>query len=431
MDGTQVAALSVFALSYGAIISGRVHRTIAAIAGAAVMALVVLRGNAIAEAVDWQTVLFIFGMMVVIGTMERGGAFRWLGLHAARIARLEPLRLFIVLPVLAAVLSAFVDSITVMLFLAVLTIEVARVARLRPLPLLIAEITAANIGGAATMVGDPPNVILGTHFGLTFGDFVLGTGPLALLGVVVNTAFLAFLFRKDIRAARASFARNPNDRLRALALLDPAAAIRDRGLFAIGWVSLAVVVALLVSHGLTGLTVGSIGTSAASLVLVLGGPRHRMPTILEAIDWSTLVFFGALFLLVGGLEQSGALESLANGILHLGGGTAVVLTIVLWTAGLGSAIVDNVPFAATLAPVIGHLAAGGVPLKPLIWAGSLGADIGGNATPIGAAANVIGITTYERYTGERVRWGEYLRAAVPATAVTLGVLYLLLLLLHA
>lgn len=428
MKGTQVAALSVFALSYGAIVSGRVHRTIAAIVGAAVMALLVLRGEAIAEAVDWQTILFIFGMMVVIGTMERGGAFRWLGLHAARFARLEPLRLFVVLPVLAAALSAFVDSITVMLFLAALTIEVARIARLRPLPLLIAEITAANIGGAATLVGDPPNVILGTHFGLSFGDFVLGTGPLALVGVVVNTAFLAFFFRRDIAAAKAAFAERPNDRVRALALLDPASAIRDRGLFAIGWISLGVVVALLVSHGITGWSVGAIGVGAASLVLVLGGPRHRMPAILESIDWSTLAFFGALFLLVGGLERSGALEALAGRILDLGGGTAVALSIVFWVAALGSAIVDNVPFAATLAPVIGHLAASGLPLKPLVWAGALGTDIGGNATPIGAAANVIGISTYERSTGERVRWGEYLRAALPATALTLSVLYVLLLL---
>jgi Na+/H+ antiporter NhaD/arsenite permease-like protein len=317
-----------------------------------------------------------------------------------------------------------------MLFLASLTIEVSRVARLRPLPLLIAEITAANIGGAATMVGDPPNVILGTHFGLSFGDFVLGTGPLALIGVVVNTAFLAFAFRGDIRAARDSFAENPNDHLRALARLDPAAAIRDRGLFVIGWISLAVVVALLVSHGITGWSVGAIGASAAALVLLLGGPRHRMPTILESIDWSTLAFFGGLFLLVGGLESSGALEALADRILGLGGGFAVVLSILLWVSALGSAIVDNVPFAATLAPVIGHLSASGLPLKPLVWAGALGADIGGNATPIGAAANVIGITTYERTTGERVGWGEYMRTALPATAITLAVLYALLLVLH-
>jgi Na+/H+ antiporter NhaD/arsenite permease-like protein len=431
VKGTQVAALSVFAVSYGAIISGRVHRTIAAIAGAAVMGLVVLRGRDLAEAVDWETVLFVFGMMVVIGTMERGGAFRWLGLHAARIARLDPLRLFVVLPMFAAGLSAFVDSITVMLFLAALTIEVSRIAGLRPLPLLIAEITAANIGGAATMVGDPPNVILGTHFGLSFGDFVLGTGPLALAGVIVNTAFLAVLFRRDILRARASFARDPSGRIRALALLDPRAAIRDPGLFRIGWLALAVVVVLLVSHGATGWSVGGIGASAASVVLVLGGPRYRMPAILESVDWSTLVFFGGLFLLVGGLERTGALASLAEGIAGLGGGAALVLTILLWVSAVGSAVVDNVPFAATLAPVIGHLGASGLPLHPMVWAGAFGADVGGNATPIGAAANVIGIATYERSTGERVRWGTYLRAALPATAITLLVGYGLLLLLHA
>lgn len=430
MNATQVAALSVFTVAYGAIVSGRVHRTIAAIAGAVVMGLVVLRGRGLAEAVDWQTIVFIFGMMVVIGTLERGGAFRWLGLHAARMARLEPLRLFVVLPLLAAVLAAFVDSITVMLFLAALTIEVCGIARLRPLPLLIAEITAANIGGAATMVGDPPNVILGTHFGLSFGDFALGTGPLALIGVAVNTAFLAFLFREDIRAARRSFAEHPNDRLRALALLEPAGAVRDRALFSIGWVSLAAVVALLMAHGATGMSVGTIGACSASMVLLLGGPRHRMPAILEAVDWTTLVFFGGLFLIVGGVERSGALEAVARGILDLGGGPAVALSVLLWVGALGSALVDNVPFATTMAPVIGHLAGAGLSLKPLVWAGALGTDIGGNATPIGAAANVIGLATYERATGERVRWGEYLRAALPATVLTVSVLYGLLLFLH-
>ncbi len=431
MEGTRAVAISVFALSYGAIVSGRVHRTIAAIGGAVAMALLVLRGDGVLEAVNWDAVLFLFGMMVVVATLEHAGMFRWLGLHAARWARLDALRLFIALPVLAAGLSAFVDSITVMLFLSALTVEVARAARFPALPLIIAEITASNIGGAATMVGDPPNVILGTHFGLSFGDFVLGTGPLAAAALAVNMGVLLVLFRGEIRRSRERFAARPNERLRALALLDPREAIADQTLLRIGTAALVTVVGLLVTHGRTGIPVGVIGVIGATSVLLLGGPRHRMPAILEAIDWSTLAFFGALFLVVGGLESTGALAQAAGWIRGLGSGPAAVLTVLLWVGALGSSVVDNVPFAATMAPLIQHLAGPGVPLRALVWAAAAGADIGGNATPVGGSANVVGLATYERATGDRVRWGGYLRAALPATAASLLAVHGLLLLVHA
>jgi Na+/H+ antiporter NhaD/arsenite permease-like protein len=431
VDRAQVLALSLFAVTYGAIMSGRVHRTVAALAGALVVGLFVIPSDRLLEAQNWETLLFIFGMMVVIGTLHRSGAFRWLGLHVARWAGLDARRLFVSLSLLSALLAAFVDSITVMLFLASLTVEVSRLARMRALPLILAEITAANIGGAATLVGDPPNVILGTHFGLSFLDFARHTGPAALLALAFNTAVLLVVFRRDVEASRRQVAEDPHARARALALMQPAAAIRDRALFRTGWVALGTVVALLVIHGMVGIPIGVIGVTAGTVVLLLGG-QHTMGEVLESLDWATLLFFAALFVLVGALEETGVLGALAGGLGRLAGGrVGVTLSVLLWFGALGSAVVDNVPFAATMAPLIGHLAGSGLPLPALVWATALGTDIGGNLTPIGASASVVGVAIYERSTGERVAWREYLRAAVPATLAAVASANVLLLLAHA
>ena len=404
-------------LSYGLIISEKVNRTIAAIVGAVLAFAFVLGPENLLRYENWETILFIFGMMAIIETMSLSGFFRWLGLHSARWVKLDPLKLFILFPFVAGFLSAFVDSITVMLFMSALTIEVAAHIKINPLPLILSEICAANIGGASTMVGDPPNVILGTYFQLSFMDFVRNTGLIAWIGFIINTAFFTWFFRHEILAARARLLKDPKRLQKEVDALNPAAAIEDKRLFASGLISLVFVVVALVTHQVTHLSVATVAIMGAVFAFLTGG--KKMGDVVQKIDYATIVFFAGLFIIVGAMEHVGLLTMVAYKVRELSGGNfAIAISIILWVSAFGSSIVDNVPFAATMAPILSHLGElPGFTLKPLIWSAALGTDIGGNGTPIGASANVVAIATYERLTKKKVGWGYYCRVSYPAMMI--------------
>jgi Na+/H+ antiporter NhaD/arsenite permease-like protein len=391
-----------------------VDRTIAALLGAVLAFIFVLGPSQVAQYVNWETIIFIFGMMVIIETMSLSGFFRWLGLHSAQWVKLDPLLLFMLFPLLAGFLSAFVDSITVMLFMSTLTLEVAAIIGINPLPLILAEISAANIGGASTMVGDPPNVILGTYFQLSFMDFVKNTGAIAWIGFVVNAAFFIWFFRREIMTARKRLREDPR-RLEAQAnSLDPRRAIQDKRLFAVGLIAILYVVAGLVTHHMTHISVATVAITGALMALLLGG--RKMGKVLQKVDYPTIAFFAGLFIIVGAMEHVGLLTMAASAVRNLSGGNYfAALSIILWVSAFGSSIVDNVPFAATMAPILRHMAGTpGFTLHPLIWSAALGTDIGGNGTPIGASANVVAVAAYERMTGKKIGWGYYCRVSYPA-----------------
>ena len=430
MTTQQWYALGIFVLSYGLIISEKVNRTIASIFGAILAFIFVLGSNELLHYENWATILFVFGMMVVIETMNESGFFRWLGLHSARAVKLDPLKLFILFPFIAAFLSAFVDSITVMLFMSTLTIEVAAIIGMNPLPLILAEICAANIGGASTMVGDPPNVILGTYFQLSFMDFVKNTGVIAWIGFFVNTAFFILFFRKEIFPARKRLLEDPAWVQREIEKIDPKAAIQDKRLFWVGLVSISYVMVVLVTHHLTHLSVAMCALTGALIALLAGGAK--MVKVLEKVDYPTILFFAGLFIIVGAMEHAGLLKIAAATVNSLSGGNFfIALSIILWVSAIGSSIVDNVPFAATMAPILRHMSeAFGFNLHPLIWSTALGTDIGGNGTPIGASANVVAVATYERMTDKKIGWGYYCKACYPAMMVVVIVCNLLLYLFY-
>lgn len=412
----QGLALAIFVVMFAVIVSGKLHRTTAALVAAALTALLVLKSPAaVWHSINWETILFLGGMMVMVGGLSISGFFRWLCLHAARLTGGRVTLLFFAFSFLSGFLAMFIDSITVMLFLAAVTLELSRLLRFSPVPFIIALIFAANAGGAATMSGDPPNVIIGTAFGYSFMDFVVNTGPIAWVGMAVGVGFYYLtLFRPSLHSNAAP-----------TALPHPRDAINLPFLFKWGGGVLLVTIGLLINHGWLGLSIATVGLIAAGLTLL--GSLNRLRLVLREVHWSTLLFFLGLFVVVGGLEQTGVLEGVANYIGETSGGNIVLaMGIVLWFSAFTSAIVDNIPFAAAMVPVIREMAQNsGMELSSLSWALALGCDVGGNGTPIGASANVVGIAVAER-EGHRISWPTYLKYAVPATVLAVGTFHLLL-----
>ena len=362
--------------------------------------------------INWETILFIAGMMVMVEGMANSGFFRWLCIKLARMVHFKPAPLFILFMILSAALSMFIDSITVIMFLAAVTAELARLMRLSPTPFILAEIFCANLGGSATMCGDPPNIIIGASLGYSFFDFISNTGVIALAAMVLVVPYFYFFFRKYLvpSGAGANPASFPN----------PRDAITSMRAFLVSCFIFAAAVFLLITHAQTGLTVATIGLSIGLATLLAAGKQAGK--LLKRLDYATLLFFIGLFVAVSGLEYTGVLNLLAQLIQFVSGGNVyVMVAIIIWGSALASAFIDNIPFAATMIPVIRTLAeTQGVPLSTLAWALSMGTDIGGNATPIGASANVVG-TAIAAKSGHPIGWGKYCRIMAPATVLVVAI----------
>jgi Na+/H+ antiporter NhaD/arsenite permease-like protein len=415
MDSAQLAAVAIFLAMFVVIVGGWLHRTWAALGAALLTAIIVLRNPIDTfNTVNWETIIFLGGMMVMVAGLGLSGFFRWLCLYVARLARYNTSAIFISFMFLSGFLAMFIDSITVLLFMAAIVIELSYLMGFKPMPFIIALIFAANAGGAATMSGDPPNVIIGTAFGYSFMDFAINTGPIAWAGLLVGTGFLYFT-QRHLLAPAAPGVEYP----------EPSQAITDRPLFLKGVVILLITVSFLLSYHTLGQPIATVGITAAVLTLIAA--RRRLPEVFHEVDWRTLLFFLGLFVVVGGLEEVGVLRTMADFIGDATGGQIVLaIAFILWFSAFASAIVDNIPFAAAMVPVIRAMSVTlGMDQQTLSWTLALGADVGGNATPIGASANVVGLGVAERM-GFKVSWGYYLVRAVPATILALAVFHLLL-----
>ncbi|MCI8299915.1 MAG: citrate transporter [Lachnospiraceae bacterium] len=361
--------------------------------------------------INWATIIFIAGMMIMVEGMAKAGFFRWLCMLLAKLVHYKTVPLFVAFMIMSAGLAMFIDSITVILFLVAVTIELAKLLKFNPVPMILSEIFCANLGGSATMCGDPPNIIIGTSLGYSFGDFITNTGVMAGISLVLIIIYFYLIFHKELRSQN-------GETVDLSSMPTPREAIVSKKDFAISSVIFACAVVMLVTHEYSGLTVAFIGTFIAAVTLLTSGKFAWQ--LLKKVDYQTLLFFIGLFMVVGGLEQTSILEMIAGFIGKISGDNLyLMVAIIIWLSAVASALVDNIPFAATMVPVIKSLAAAqGVDLSVLTWALSMGTDIGGSATPIGASANVVGISVAAK-NGHIIGWGKYCKAAVPATIIVI------------
>ncbi|MCR5545408.1 MAG: anion permease [Lachnospiraceae bacterium] len=360
--------------------------------------------------INWSTIIFIGGMMIMVEGMSLVGFFRWLCMWIAKLVNYQRTALFISFMIMSALLAMFIDSITVILFLVAVTIELSQLLKFNPVPMVLGEIFCANLGGSATMCGDPPNIIIGTSLGYGFFDFLTNTGVAALLGLIASIIYFYLMNRKYLRQPfKVDTSQVPT----------PKSAIVDYSGFIKSTIIFIIAVVLLISHSATGLTVSTIGIIIGALTIICAGKTHALE-ILKKVDYITLLFFIGLFVVVSGLEETGVLEAIASFIGKVcNGNPLLIVTVIIWVSGVASAFVDNIPFAATMLPVIKALASSSTASLPtLAWALSLGCDIGGSATPIGASANVVGISEAE-HSGFEITWGKYLKTSLGATIIVL------------
>jgi Na+/H+ antiporter NhaD/arsenite permease-like protein len=415
----SLIAIVIFVLTYAVIATEKVNRTVVAFIGALLMVLFNI--FSLTEAVgfiDWDTIGLLFGMFIIVASLSDAGFFTFSALILARRLRYSPVKIFIFFPIMTAFLSAFMDSVTVMLFFAVLTYEICKILKMDAAPLIITEVMLANIGGSATMVGDPPNVILGLKLGYYFNDFLVNNAPISIVAGAFTLFYCYMVNRKNI----ISIKKTPE---RGFIEMDPSEAIEDRKQFKISLFALGAAILFLVIHNQIEryihipLTAPLAAMVPAFVMLVLLGKKSEK--IISKVNYEVLLFFMGLFMVVGGLEHTGVIGTAANSITEIFRGSHLkFLGTLLWGSGIISGVIDNVPFALSMASILENIVKfAGIPaLSIMVWATSLGADIGGNFSPIGASGNVVAYTAMEN-RGQSIGWGRWLKLSVPATLIAL------------
>lgn len=400
----KIIAVAVFLIVILLIISERVHRTAAAMAGAMVLILTgVMSADKALSYIDFNTIGVLVGMMIFVAIVRRSGMFEYIAVRAAKAVHGDPWKIMVAFTLITAVLSAILDNVTTVLLVGPMSIAIARMLKIDPVPFLMGQILASNVGGTATLIGDPPNIMIGSAAHLSFMDFLENTGFAVLFILAVLILLMKIVYEKKIEMGTVDTS--------AIEKLDPSKSITNRALMRKGIIVLICVIVGFMFHDKLGIESSVIALTAAAVMLIIG--REDVNEAIQDVEWTTILFFMSLFVVVGGLTETGIIKELASKIINATDGHPMVtMLVLLWASALLSSILDNIPFVATLIPLILAMQADGMDVTSFWWAISLGACLGGNGTMIGASANVV-LSDISTKHGYPITFKSYLKVGMP------------------
>ncbi|MBQ9060523.1 MAG: ArsB/NhaD family transporter [Firmicutes bacterium] len=420
MTATQIIALAIFVAVIAVIVSEKLHRAACALIGAMLLVLIgILEPKEALGFIDFNTIGVLIGMMMFVAVVKNSGLFEYLAVKSAKIAKGNPWRIMIAFMIITAVLSAFLDNVTTVLLIGPMTFSICQKLELNPVPYLMTQIISSNVGGTATLIGDPPNIMLGSAADISFLQFVMYDGPIVVITMVATIFAFKFIYKKGLSVSP--------EKMELIMQMDEGEMIKDRVLFIKSVIMIFLVALAFLLHDTLELKTSIIALSCAALMIMIGG--QDVEETVHDVEWPTIVFFAFLFIVVGGLEKVGLIHMLAETLINATGTHYVVLMIViLWVSAICSAVLDNIPFVATLIPLILTMEAEGIDVWPLWWAVSIGACFGGNGTIIGASANVV-LTGIAGRRGYPITFVQFLKIGAPMMllSIVLATGYLLVL----
>lgn len=420
MSPNEIISIVIFLLVMAAIVSEKVHRAAASLAGAVILlATHVLTVDSAIEHVDVNTVGVLVGMMLFVAVVKNSGLFEYIAIKSAKLTHGKPWAIMAVFAIITAVLSAFLDNVTTVLLVGPMTLAITSILNVNPIPFMLTQILASNMGGTATLIGDPPNIMIGSEAGLGFADFILNTAPVVVIIMAASLLCFYLMFGRKLKVS--------DDAMQAVMELDENRAIKDKSLLIKSVVMIGLVVIGFMFHSSLGMESCTIALLAAVIMMIVG--KQDVEDVIMGVEWSTILFFIGLFVVVGGMEETGVIDQLATLLIGMTGGNMVLtMLIILWVSAIVSSFLDNIPFVATLIPMILAIQAeSGMDVTPLWWALSLGACLGGNGTLIGASANVV-LSGISNKNGYPITFMSYLKVGFPMMilSVAVSMVYLLL-----
>jgi len=411
--GQLYAAIAIFVLTYVFIVLEIVDRTVVALVGGCLMILLkILNQQSAIEEIDFNTLGLLIGMMILVLITKRSGIFEYIAIKLVKVAKGSPKKIMIYLSITTGILSALLDNVTTIMLIIPITLNIASELKINPTPIIITEVFASNVGGTGTLIGDPPNIIIGSKVNLTFSDFIINNGPVVLVILAVTIALYTLSHYKQLKTEKELKERIMEKNAKDF--------IKDKVLL---WKSLIVLAFVFISfmlHGVLGFESATIALTGATVLLLISG--IDIEEILSEVEWNTILFFVGLFILVGGLNTVGAIDMLAEFVLKITKGNLIATAFsILWVSAIASAFIDNIPFVTTMIPLIKHMeVVSNINAKPLWWALSLGACLGGNGTIVGASANVIAVGLSKKQ-GYKITFKKFLIEAFPMMILTIAI----------